>query len=310
MNTAEFKRTNRLKVTLVAAALLAACLVALIWMENPAGAAFPGKNGKITFVRGTDNESEDREIYVMDAVDSEGDGNGDNLTKLTDNDAIIDTFANFSPDGSRVAFTSRRDGNPEVYVTRSDGLGTATRLTNNRATDEFPAFSPDGSELAFSSNRITDDSPTGDFEIYVIRLDAPGTPTPLTDNLVADSKPDWGPFLYDFVGFYEPVDNIPTTNAVKAGSAIPVKFSLSGDQGLDIFAEGYPRSGSIPADPGAELDDIEQTVTAGASGLTYDPAADQYTYVWKTDRAWSGQTRQLVLGLDDGSERVANFEFK
>jgi hypothetical protein len=33
------------------------------------------------------------------------------------------------------------------------------------------------------------------------------------------------------------------------------------------------------------------TATAGDSGLSYDAATDQYTYVWKTDKTWSGTCR-------------------
>jgi hypothetical protein len=50
--------------------------------------------------------------------------------------------------------------------------------------------------------------------------------------------PLWG---YNFSGFFQPVDNAPTLNVARAGSAIPVKFSLGGNQGLDIFQTGYPR---------------------------------------------------------------------
>ena len=39
-----------------------------------------------------------------------------------------------------------------------------------------------------------------------------------------------------FVGFFQPVDNLPTLNVVNAGRAIPVKFGLGGDYGLSIFA--------------------------------------------------------------------------
>jgi hypothetical protein len=42
--------------------------------------------------------------------------------------------------------------------------------------------------------------------------------------------PLWG---YNFSGFFQPVDNLPTLNIAKAGSAIPVKFSLGGDQGSE-----------------------------------------------------------------------------
>jgi hypothetical protein len=95
---------------------------------------------------------------------------------------------------------------------------------------------------------------------------------------------------------------------VNAGRAVPIKFSLSGDQGLEVLAEGYPRSQRVPCDADNPVDQIEETVTAGASGLTYDAAADEYTYVWKTDKAWAG-CRQLVLKLDDGTVHRANFKF-
>ena len=60
----------------------------------------------------------------------------------------------------------------------------------------------------------------------------------------------------------------------------------------------------------APIDDIEQTVTAGGSALSYDATADQYVYVWKTDKAWAGTCRQLVVQLKDGTARRANFKFK
>ena len=46
----------------------------------------------------------------------------------------------------------------------------------------------------------------------------------------------------------------------------------------------------------AAFNDIEQTATAGASGLQYDAASNQYTYVWKTEKAWAGRCRQLEAG--------------
>jgi hypothetical protein len=117
-----------------------------------------------------------------------------------------------------------------------------------------------------------------------------------------------------FTGFFSPVDNPGpgpsfVFNKVKAGSAIPVKFSLDGDQGLDIFAAGYPKSERVDCTMASSLDNIEQTVTAGGSSLSYDPATDHYTYVWKTDKAWSGSCRKLIVRLSDGSDHVAYFNF-
>ncbi|MEU7873056.1 PxKF domain-containing protein [Dactylosporangium sp. NPDC049140] len=115
---------------------------------------------------------------------------------------------------------------------------------------------------------------------------------------------------YTFTGFFSPVDNPPTVNVAKAGSAIPVKFSLGGNQGLDIFAAGSPSSQQVTCDGGAPVDDIEQTVSPGGATLTYDPASGQYTYVWKTDKSWAGTCRRLTVALNDGTQHVAAFKFK
>ena len=101
--------------------------------------------------------------------------------------------------------------------------------------------------------------------------------------------------IWAFGGFYPPVDNLPVLNSVKAGSALPVKFSLNGDQGLDIFAPGYPQSGRISCDASDPVTDLEETVTAGSSSLSYKREyGGAYHYVWKTEKAWKGTCRQLI----------------
>jgi len=114
--------------------------------------------------------------------------------------------------------------------------------------------------------------------------------------------------IYNWNGFFQPIDNLPIMNKVKAGSAIPVKFSLSGYQGLSIFWAGYPVS-TVTACGNTATDTIETTVTAGSSSLSYDATADQYNYVWKTDKAWAGYCRTLTVKLSDGTIHQANFTF-
>jgi hypothetical protein len=116
--------------------------------------------------------------------------------------------------------------------------------------------------------------------------------------------------LYDFTGFFAPVNNPPTLNVVQSGRAIPVKFSLSGNKGLGIFAANSPQVGVIACDASAPAADLTDTVTAGGSSLSYDAGSDQYIYVWKTDSSWAGSCRQLIVTLNDGSVHVANFKFK
>lgn len=113
---------------------------------------------------------------------------------------------------------------------------------------------------------------------------------------------------YAFTGFFQPIDNSPTLNAVKAGSAMPVKFSLGGNQGMAIF-QSNPASGVI-ACGATEGDAVEETVTAGNSSLQFDPGSNQYIYVWKSEKAWVGQCRILTVKLKDGSSRSALFKFK
>ena len=75
------------------------------------------------------------------------------------------------------------------------------------------------------------------------------------------------------------------------------------------------RSGSPVAvrhgcDTSGGTDGIEQTVTAGASDLTYEPGSDRYQYVWKTSKAWAGQCRTFRMTLVDGSVHEAEFRFR
>jgi hypothetical protein len=88
-----------------------------------------------------------------------------------------------------------------------------------------------------------------------------------------------------------------------------VRFSLGGNQGLNIFDSGYPLSREIYCDTGAPLDDVEETMMDGVSRLIYVALTGRYIYIWKTDKAWSDTCRQLVIKFIDGSVYLANFKF-
>lgn len=111
--------------------------------------------------------------------------------------------------------------------------------------------------------------------------------------------------IYNFTGFFQPIDNLPTWNSIKAGSAVPVKFSLNGNQGLDIFVVGYPVSQNIGCDSNKHIDPIEET--ADSSNLSYNATTDQYRYIWKTDKAWKNSCRQLIMLLKDDTYHNASF---
>ncbi len=86
----------------------------------------------------------------------------------------------------KIAFTSTRDGNPEIYTMESDG-SNQTRLTNNPGYDISPKWSPDGTKIAFLRSNVFQYD-----DIYVMNADG-SNQTRLTNNLVIAEPPDWSP---------------------------------------------------------------------------------------------------------------------
>lgn len=166
-------------------------------------------------------------------------------------------------------------------VTATDGCSSSVNVTSSPAS---------GSVF-----------PLGTTTVHASADDGTTTPSTCTFKVIVQ---------YNFAGFFRPVDNLPVFNVVQAGRAIPVKFSLSGYKGLGIFAAGSPSSGPVACNSSDPATDLTETVTAGGSSLNYDPTTDQYIYVWKTNPAWAGTCRQLVVQLNDGSIHRANFRFK
>ena len=91
----------------------------------------------------------------------------------------------WSPDGSKIAFFTDRDGNTEIYVMNADGT-QPTRLTHHQSRDRTPAWSPDGKQIAFSTLR------DGNWEIYLMNADGSDKRN-LTRNRAVDFGPTWSP---------------------------------------------------------------------------------------------------------------------
>jgi Tol biopolymer transport system component len=92
----------------------------------------------------------------------------------------------WSPDGSRLAFTSTRDGNAELYLCDLAADGRLRRLTNDSSVDSHPSWSPNGSQLTFCSSRF------GNMEICLMAADGSGVRR-LTDHASLDYQPRWSP---------------------------------------------------------------------------------------------------------------------
>jgi Tol biopolymer transport system component len=95
----------------------------------------------------------------------------------------LDQFAQYSPDGKRIAFNSTRSGNNEIWVCNDDG-SALMQLTSSATWSGTPRWSPDGLRIAFDSNS------TGSWQIFVVNSRG-GKPVQLTTNPHDNYIPSW-----------------------------------------------------------------------------------------------------------------------
>lgn len=108
------------------------------------------------------------------------------FTRLTDH-PWDDIDPAISPDGSRMAYASRRNGFFDIYVF-DFASGQSNRITDTPAYDGKPTWSPDGQWLAYESYQ------SGNLDIYIQSLADLAQPAmQLTDDPASDYGPDWSP---------------------------------------------------------------------------------------------------------------------
>ena len=198
---------------------------------------------------------------------------GTGRTRLIDDEGQGWTYMSpaWSPDGSKIAFGSSRDGGWDIYVINADGSGLR-RLTNHGARDDSPAWSPDGTKIAFTSAR------DGDFEIHVMNVDGSGVRR-VTDHPAQDGDPSWSPdgnriaFTSDRDGFNEiyviNADGTGTqrlTNLVDPQEAIHPSWSPDGTMIAFNVVNGAHGVWVMTADGGVSVQ-----LTNGGGAPTWSP---------------------------------------
>jgi len=137
----------------------------------------------------TSDRDGDLEIYSMNL-------DGTDLKRLT-HEKGYDGGAFFSPDGSRIIYRGSRTDDYralQIWIMNADGSGKR-QLTHGGGTSFAPSWNPDGRRIVYSSNSLAPDDNRGNFELYMMDVDAPeGTvPTLLTDYPGFDGFPIFSP---------------------------------------------------------------------------------------------------------------------
>jgi len=107
---------------------------------------------------------------------------GQVFTKITGKEDLVDTTLAFaiSKDGKKIAFTSWKTGNGDIYVKKLAKGKTLLQRTSRSETEFSPCFSPDGKYLAYSAYR------DGHYNIYLIGAETGAA----TRQITTGSPPD------------------------------------------------------------------------------------------------------------------------
>ena len=112
---------------------------------------------------------------------------------------------------------------------------------------------------------------------------------------------------WPFIGFLGDVKN-NKLNKEEAGDTVKIKFSLLGNRGLGILADGSPTSEQVScASVSRAKPQNRKLAKHTPAALTYDDGV--YTYRWQTSRSWANTCRRFTLTLDDNTTHTANFRF-
>jgi len=127
----------------------------------------------------------------------------------------------FSPDGSKIAYTSYMRDNPDLYVASSGG-GRPKRISKRYGMNTGATWSPDGSKIALTLSK------DGNPEIYIISAKSGKIIKRITKNRHIDTSPSWSPDGKE-LAFVSDRQGSPQIFVVSASGGSPKKVSKNGN---------------------------------------------------------------------------------
>jgi Tol biopolymer transport system component len=251
-------------------------LAVTVSTEEPQGAL---PSGRVVFM--SDRDDEDQDIYIVNT-----DGTG--LARLTNN-LRGDILPRLSPDGTKVAFQSYRNGNWDVCVVDVAGVPETNLRCLTEASAAFdgqPAWSPDGSQLAFTSNR----GANGWFRVYIMNADGSNV-----REVTTGAGPAWSPDGQYLVHQDWNVDNNDIYTIRTDGQERTRLTTSSAEDSKPVWSPDGARIAFISNRNGNE--DIF-TINVDGSGLnqrTTSPFRDN-------DPAWLPDSARLIFGSNRAEE--------
>ena len=204
------------------------------------------------------------------------DADGTDTVDLTPDGAAENIEPSWSPDSFRIAFTSTRTGNGDIYAMDFDG-SHVRRLTSDAAGERHPTWSPDGKHIAFASDK------SGVSRIMLMDVDPDGTGLgtnvhammPADQFPLAQTEPDWSPVA----------DKIAYTQRRGSGAGDPDAqvFDLVKSASIPLTGSGADDEAPTWAPDGSKV--IWQHRENGSQDLVIRPAdgSDVVRQITKTD---------------------------
>jgi Tol biopolymer transport system component len=174
----------------------------------------------------TSTQSGDWEVWIIDAWG----GEPFNFSQVPD---TTDIYADWSPDGSSIVFSSMRSnghgvGDYDLWIQSVEGRDL-TCLTTWDGYDNWATFDPSGTKIAFVSDR------DGETEIWMMPIDEPTAAVKLSEGPVECHHPCWSPdgawIAFDALASWDEPNRQLFRVPISGGSteALPMNMQFSSD---------------------------------------------------------------------------------